>query len=120
MPVIKKAAAPPKIRNAGRHKEGAWLGHAAEAAEVKDADGEWCLLLKGVSRDRAASPAGAINRGDAADFKPDFDGNYKAVTRRNEADETTYDLWVCYVKTGPKSTASKVKPPGRRRSGSSA
>lgn len=114
MPIIKRAATPPPRRKSGQLKRGIWTGHATEAAEVKSTPGEWCLLVESGTRDQAARPAGAICRGDAADFKPDHEGHFEAVTRRNEKNPTKHDLWVVYIPTGPESGAAP-KPKRLRR-----
>ncbi len=113
-PFVQGADQPPRIKGTGRQKMGLWRGHQTEAAFLKDHPGKWFMILKKVSRDQASHPAGLINKGIAEDFKPDHDGHFEAVTRRNEVDSTRHDLWAVYVPTGPGAPEPKGKPRSRR------
>lgn len=107
----------PKIKGAGRKGSGIWPGHADEARTLKEKalaspDTEaWGCIEEGLKVHTASRLASHINKGTAEDFRPDQEGNYKAVTRKNETEPDRYDLWACYVYTGPPRTGRR----GRRK-----
>ena len=98
----------PKIKGAGRKGSGIWPGHTDEAttlrkAAMADPGGEeqWGCIEVELKVHTASRLASHINKGTAEDFKPDAEGSYKAVTRKNPTFPDRYDLWACYVYTGP-------------------
>lgn len=102
----------PKIKGAGRKGSGIWPGHADEARTLKQQamakldEEQWGCIETALRVHTASRLASHINKGSAEDFKPDAEGSYKAVTRKSpdhldEDGRPLYDLWACYVYTGP-------------------
>lgn len=113
---------PPKTTRGVGRKPGIWAGHGQDAEELRKlADRhptEWGVVLGRVNASKAQSVASAIKTGKAADFKPDFNGHFEAISRKSEDQANPpknrkgqpyvlFDVWARYIKTDEKSADVK-------------